>query len=364
MIALVYNQPEGGAREYWFREANSTELQLGLKYMANEKFVLTAASILSTGAYSPDGLVYLYVDQRDPSLPIWYRSSAVTAGHLQPYGGISFNPGGHYVSFAGFGPKQKLLYAVFRQQVFKLAKSKLSKISRDDLYKLLETLGQPGRWFLRLYPKQLTFTPGYCPVHAPLLERIFFVEAGDNNTIRSTNESGGNGLTVHQFKDGTIRALAITQDPSASASSKWEVATFGDELLVSVYDPSQAQSVIYAGRSTGHGMRFSKRFTVNSDWVMVAGTGAFGGGTRILFTDNYTLKVWDNRDSRVYPVLQWETKDGINHYTVPLPNFRHYLHGSGLALSRDTTLPMKKQKTSSAAHKRKAQRIAPRRKSN
>jgi hypothetical protein len=87
MIAFAYNDNMGGILEYELRLANSTEVQLGLKYMASSGSRFIASSILSSGAYSPDGLTLIYLDQMSPSLPIRYRSSFVTAANMIPRGG-------------------------------------------------------------------------------------------------------------------------------------------------------------------------------------------------------------------------------------------------------------------------------------
>jgi hypothetical protein len=325
MIALAYNDNSGGVHECDLRQANPVELQLGLAYVARIRGRYTAASILSAGAYSPDSWTLLYLDHMSVNRHIRYRSSFVTASHLKPWGGVSYDPQGTTAAFAGYGPKQKLLYAVYRPGRLVIGTSRTWYV-RPTAH----------RWYLSLYPKRLTDTAGFSPVYAPSLRRIYFVEAGDNDTIRSTNEDGGAETVVKRFKDGWVRALAITQDRS---NYKGERVALGDELIVSVYFPNEGQSSIFTGRSAGLGMSFTKRFTVPSDWAMVAGTGIFGGGTRIVFTAHDTLKVWDSRDRRVYDIRQWTTSDGIHHYHVPIPTFRHFVLGSGLALSPDNSRP-------------------------
>lgn len=332
MIALAYNDNGGGVHEFELREANSVEIQLGLKYVARLGNRFIAASVLSTGAYSPDGLTLLYFDHMSPNRHIRYRSSFVTARHLEPWGGVSFDPQGTTIAFAGYGPKQRLLYSVYRARPY-----------------TIDPTGQfvvhaPKRWYLRVHPKLLTDTAGYSPVFAPKAARIFFVESGDDDTIRSTDETGGTEAVVKQFKGGWVRALAVTQNRSRA---KWErFAVKMDELIVSVYFPNEGQSSIFTGVGSASAMSFTKRFSVPSDWVMVAGTGAFGGGTRILFTADYSVKVWDNRDGLVYGIQQWKRQSATHSSPEPIPGFRHYVWGSGLAISPNVEIKTKRSRSS------------------
>jgi hypothetical protein len=325
MIAFAYNDNRGGVLEYELRMANSTEVQLGLKYVARGGYRFISASVLSTGAYSPDGLTLLYLDQMSPSLQIWSHNSFVTAANMIPWGAVELNPSGAPVWFAGYGPKKKLLFATFPWKGVYLA---------------------PGaKWRLYLGTKLLTETQGYSPVYAPDLGRIFFVQAGEGEgageTIRSTDEAGGSEAVVGQFKGGWVRSLAITQNRSVS---KWEPLAIGEELIVSVYFPNEGQSAVFTGSNSGFTTKFKKRFTVPSDWVMVAGTGVFGDGTRVMFTSGQDLRIWDNRDGSVNDIREWKTDDGINHYHYAIPTFRHFVQGSGLAISPEARRKTKKRK--------------------
>jgi hypothetical protein len=323
MIAFAYNDVPGGILEYELRMANSTEVRLGLKYMAERGNRFISSSILSTGAHSPDGLTVLYLDQLDSRLPIRNHNSFVNAANVNPWGGISLDPNGVHVSFAGYGPKQKLLYAVYS--------------GRGSF------LDPPGRWHLYLGPGPLTETPGFSPVYAPDLGRMFFVEAGETDTIRAIEEVGRDESVVKQFKGSWIRSLAITQNRSRS---KWAPLGVGEELIVSVYDPNTGKSSIHTGSDSGFAMTFKKRFEVGSDWVMIAGTGIFGGGTHILFTSGQDLRIWDERDGSVNAIQEWKTDDGIKHYSVPIPPFRHNIQGSGLAISPEASKKVGKRKKS------------------
>lgn len=325
MIAFAYNDNMGGILEYELRLASSAEVQLGLKYRASGGRRFVSSSILSSGAYSPDGLTLLYLDQLAANLPIRYRSSFVNAATMNPWGGTAYDPHGAHVSFAGYGPNQKLLYAIYPWRGFAMA---------------------PGdRWWLYLAGKHLTETAGHSPVYAPDLARIFFVESGDDDTIRSTNEAGGAEAVVKRFKGGWIRGLAITQNRSGS---KWDRVSVGEELLVSVYYPNEGQTVIYSGLYSGFSMSFKKRFSVPSDWVMVAGTGIFGNGTRILFTSGQDLRIWDNRDGSINDIREWKTQDDNHHDHYAIPPFRHYVQGTGLAISPEAATKQKKKAKRSA----------------
>ena len=71
-----------------------------------------------------------------------------------------------------------------------------------------------------------------------------------------------------------------------------------------MYYPNEGQTTIYSGLDSGFSMSFKKCFSVPSDWVMVAGTGIFGNGTRILFTSGQDLRIWDNRDGSINDIRE------------------------------------------------------------
>jgi hypothetical protein len=221
------------------------------------------------------------------------------------------------VAFAGYGPGQKLLYALYRRR-------RLPVSVQMGLFLSFT------RWYLYLGGKVLTSTAGFFPVHAPGVKRIFFIESGDDDTVRSTDEAGGDGSVVARFEGGLIRALAVTQNRSRAAGERVQS---GDELIVSVHYPQEGQSAVYTGIGSGKATAFKKRFSTPGDWVMVAGTGAFGGGTRIVFNLGYNLRVWDNRDGSMNEIRQWKRVDDTHSVHEPIPGFRHYVWGSGLALS-------------------------------
>ena len=48
------------------------------------------------------------------------------------------------------------------------------------------------------------------------------------------------------------------------------------------------------------------------------------------------LRVWDQTDRKVYEIRQWQRVSDTQSVHVPIPGFRHYVWGSGIALSPNT----------------------------
>ena len=223
MIAFAYNDNRGGVLETKLRMANSTEVQLGLKYVARGGYRFISASVLSTGAYSPDGLTLLYLDQMSPSLQIWSHNSFVTAANMIPRGAVELNR----------SPR-------CRSPAMDRRKSSSSRRFRWKGVYLA-----PAKWRLYLGTKLLTDTEGYSPVYAPSCAFSFRQARArvPGETIRSTRRGGGSEAVVGQFKGGWVSLLTITQ----TDCSKREPLAIGEEFIVSVYFPNEGQSAVFTG---------------------------------------------------------------------------------------------------------------------
>ena len=322
MIAFAYNDVDGGMSEWRLQPANVTELQLGLTYRASNRSRYLRSSVPSPGAYSVDGLTILYRDDYTPGGRIMFRSSFVNAAGQQPWGGQLHNPASWDFGWAGYGPLSKLLY--------------VERNTYGELDPKTHAVKIKSAWEIMLRPKRLTTTQGFFPVFAEDNGLVYFIPLDKDNVIRRTNLLGNDEVVIHTFDGGLVRALAITHNRSVA---KHELRTPGVELIASVFFPAEHKSRIYTGVDRGSRIRFYERFSVAHDYVMVAGTGAFGNGNRILFTQGNSVLLWDNRDHSTHTIRYWWTKDGRHHYHSPIPPYRFSQFGSGLAISPDVPMP-------------------------
>jgi hypothetical protein len=317
--------------EWRLEPANSHEQLLGLTYRASHRSRYGHASVPGPGAYTVDGLTILYRDDYFPGGRIMYHSSFVNASGQQPWGGQLHNPTSWDFGWAGYGPLSKLLY--------------VERNTYGELDPKTHAVTIKSAWEIMLRPTRVTTTQGFFPVHADDNGLIYFVPLYEDNTIRRTNLLGNDEVVIQTFDGGFVRALAITQDRSVT---NYELLTPGVELIASVYFPAEHKSRIFTAVDRGRrGMRFYERFSVAQDYVMVAGTGAFGDGNRILFTQGTSVLLWDNRDRAIHTIHYWWT-EGQNHHSGPIPPYRFSQFGGGLAVSPDATARKKMRKTRSA----------------
>jgi hypothetical protein len=246
---VAYSNDKGGISELEFYSGKN--LTVG-----QEKFIAANAQVNSPSAYSPDAKTVLYQDTGSGVIK-WRRSAVHANGDYTR--GVSYAPGnGIKVFSAGYGPRQMLLYTATGGYLG----------SNPWVYNGNDLVSQK---------------PAADAVYQPRTGRIYYVRMdGTNDTFASSDEWGKGERGELRFPGGQIRTLAAVQS--------------GGSILASVYFPGRGRTYVYECFQPETGpMQCDGQFSIPQDYVMVAGTAQWGGGTRVVYETNTKIKLYDNR---------------------------------------------------------------------